>query len=136
MTDILWMSRGVIPQSIDCPYLIRSAHRQSFLFNRPNHPLWLTPTSSPPTTSKSHLMPIPPIVDHLLNEIDELKEALATEVERGRKQKEEVDALRKEVGELKAVSATVTMGRPEFMAYALLGKKVCDAMNIAESLVG
>ncbi|KAF6752327.1 hypothetical protein DFP72DRAFT_905696 [Ephemerocybe angulata] len=93
-------------------------------------------SNSPPTASQSHLMPIPPIVDHLLDEIDELKEALAVEVERGRGRELELEALRKEVGELRnAVSGIGAMGRPECIGYALLGKKACNVINIAEPLV-
>ncbi|KAF6745836.1 hypothetical protein DFP72DRAFT_924041 [Ephemerocybe angulata] len=93
-------------------------------------------SNSPPTASQLHLMPIPPIVDHLLDEIDELKEALAVEVERGRGRELELEALRKEVGELRnTVSGIVAMGRTECIEYALLGKKACDVISIAEPLV-
>ncbi|KAF6745884.1 hypothetical protein DFP72DRAFT_924113 [Ephemerocybe angulata] len=51
-----------------------------------------TPLTYPP----SRLMPIPPIVDHLLSEIDELKEALAVEVENQRRRDAEVRSLREE----------------------------------------
>ncbi|KAF5311379.1 hypothetical protein D9611_012539 [Ephemerocybe angulata] len=40
---------------------------------------------TPPTYPPSRLIPIPPIVDHLLSEVDELKEALAVEVENRRR---------------------------------------------------
>ncbi|KAF6741075.1 hypothetical protein DFP72DRAFT_947224, partial [Ephemerocybe angulata] len=53
-------------------------------------------TRTPPTYPQSRLMPIPPIVDYLLSEIDELKEALAVEVENRRRRDAEVRSLREE----------------------------------------
>ncbi|KAF6747658.1 hypothetical protein DFP72DRAFT_919333 [Ephemerocybe angulata] len=53
---------------------------------------------------------IPPIVDHLLNEIDELKDALTKEVEIGARREVEMDSLR---GQVALWRNAIVMGREE-----------------------